>query len=273
MRNWPYAYSIGPGPEVVEDRRQVQRHGAAARPGGHSVGTVGGWQLGVNKYSKHIDASIEFVRYMTSAAAQKFDAITNTNVPTIPAVAKDPAVVKVEPVPQARDRDRRARRASVDRTGSASTTRARRPSTRGSARSSTAGPQAACCRPSSPSSSGSFPLSEPNRSRGRTASAILPRLTPDVDRRDPSTSPPPPAQVDEAPAAADAARLAAAPAVTRGRRVRRDLPARQDHLPELHRPAVPRARARATGSGSRTTATSGTTRSSATPSGRRSSSR
>ena len=31
---------------------------------------------------------------MTSAAAQKFNAITNTNVPTIPAVAKDPAVVK-----------------------------------------------------------------------------------------------------------------------------------------------------------------------------------
>ena len=51
----------------------------------------------MNKYSKHVDASIEFVRYMTSAPVQKFDAITNTNVPTIPAVAKDPAVVKVNP--------------------------------------------------------------------------------------------------------------------------------------------------------------------------------
>ena len=51
----------------------------------------------MNKYSKHVDASIEFVRYLTSAPVQKFDAITNTNVPTIPAVAKDPAVVKVNP--------------------------------------------------------------------------------------------------------------------------------------------------------------------------------
>ncbi len=31
MRNWPYAYSIGAGSEDVEDRRQVQRHRAAAR--------------------------------------------------------------------------------------------------------------------------------------------------------------------------------------------------------------------------------------------------
>ena len=34
---------------------------------------------------------------MTSPAVEKFDAITNTNVPTIPSVAKDPAVVKANP--------------------------------------------------------------------------------------------------------------------------------------------------------------------------------
>ena len=66
-------------------------------PGSQSVGTVGGWQLAVNKYSKHVDASIEFVRYMTSAPVEKFDAITNTNVPTIPSVASDKAVVKANP--------------------------------------------------------------------------------------------------------------------------------------------------------------------------------
>ena len=97
MRNWPYAYSVGQDPKsskiVGKFSVTVLPHG----PSGRSVATVGGWQLGVNKYSKHIDASIELVRYMTSAAAQKFNAITNTNVPTIPAVAKDPAVVKVNP--------------------------------------------------------------------------------------------------------------------------------------------------------------------------------
>jgi trehalose/maltose transport system substrate-binding protein len=97
MRNWPYAYSIGVDPKqskiVGKFGVTVLPHG----PGGKSVATVGGWQLAINKYSKHVDASIEFVRYMTGPAVQKFDAITNTNVPTIPAVAKDKAVVKVNP--------------------------------------------------------------------------------------------------------------------------------------------------------------------------------
>ncbi len=97
MRNWPYAYSIAADPKqskiVGKFSVTVLPHGA----GGHSVGTVGGWQLAVSKYSKHRDAAIEFVRYMTSPAVEKFDAITNTNVPTIPSVAKDPAVVKVNP--------------------------------------------------------------------------------------------------------------------------------------------------------------------------------
>jgi trehalose/maltose transport system substrate-binding protein len=97
MRNWPYAYSIGADPKtskiVGKFNVTVLPHGA----GGQSVGTVGGWQLAVSKFSKHIPATIEFVRYMTSPAVEKFDAITNTNVPTIPAVAKDPAVVAKNP--------------------------------------------------------------------------------------------------------------------------------------------------------------------------------
>jgi len=99
MRNWPYAYSIAADPTqskvVGKFAVTVLPHGSGS--GDHSVGTVGGWQLAVSKYSKHQDAAIEFVRYMTSPAVEKFDAITNTNVPTIPSVAKDPAVVKVNP--------------------------------------------------------------------------------------------------------------------------------------------------------------------------------
>ena len=66
----------------------------------------------MSKYSKHKAAAIEFVRYMTSPAVEKFDAITNSNVPTIPSVAKDKAVVQGQPVPEARDRERRARDAA-----------------------------------------------------------------------------------------------------------------------------------------------------------------
>jgi len=97
MRNWPYAYSIAADPKQSKVVGKFSVTTLPHGPGGQPVATVGGWQLAVNKYSKHQDAAIEFVRYMTSPAVERFDAITNTNVPTIPAVAKDPAVVKANP--------------------------------------------------------------------------------------------------------------------------------------------------------------------------------
>jgi len=96
MRNWPYAYSLSQATgSAVKGKFAVTvlPHGAA----GHSVGTVGGWQLGISKYSKHKGAATELVRYLTSPGVEKFDAIFNSNVPTIPAVAKIKAVVKVNP--------------------------------------------------------------------------------------------------------------------------------------------------------------------------------
>jgi len=90
-RNWPYQYGIGAGAtSKVKGKFSVAvlPHGAK----GDSVGTVGGWQLAVSKFSKRKAAAIEFVRYMTSPAVEKFDALTNSNVPTIVSVAKDKAV-------------------------------------------------------------------------------------------------------------------------------------------------------------------------------------
>jgi trehalose/maltose transport system substrate-binding protein len=96
MRNWPYAYSSGQAAgSKIKGKFSVTVLPHA--PGAKSVGTVGGWQLGVSKYSKHKPAAIEFVRYMTSPAVERFNAITNSNVPTIPSVAKDKAVVKTNP--------------------------------------------------------------------------------------------------------------------------------------------------------------------------------
>jgi trehalose/maltose transport system substrate-binding protein len=95
-RNWPYQYGIGAGSgSKVKGKFSVTvlPHGAA----GTSVGTIGGWGLGVSKFSKHRGAAIEFVRYMTSPAVEKFDAITNSNVPTIVSVAKNKAVVAKNP--------------------------------------------------------------------------------------------------------------------------------------------------------------------------------
>jgi trehalose/maltose transport system substrate-binding protein len=90
-RNWPYQYGIGAtaGSKVKgKFSVTVLPHGTT----GKSVGTVGGWQVAVSKYSKYKDAAIEFVRYLTSPAVEKFDALTNSNVPTIVSVAKDKQV-------------------------------------------------------------------------------------------------------------------------------------------------------------------------------------
>jgi trehalose/maltose transport system substrate-binding protein len=94
MRNWPYAYSASQTTPVKgKFDVTVLPHGS----GGHSVGTVGGWQVAVSKYSKHRGASIEWVRYLTSPAVERYDAIFNSNVPTIPAVALDKTVRKTNP--------------------------------------------------------------------------------------------------------------------------------------------------------------------------------
>jgi trehalose/maltose transport system substrate-binding protein len=95
MRNWPYAYGLSQKAPAVAGKFAVTvlPHG----PGGTSVGTVGGWQLGVSKYSQHAGAATEWVRYLTSPGAEKFNAIVYSYVPTIPSVASDPAVRAANP--------------------------------------------------------------------------------------------------------------------------------------------------------------------------------
>jgi trehalose/maltose transport system substrate-binding protein len=94
MRNWPYAYSVSQDGDVKGkfDVTVLPRTG-----NNPSVGTIGGWMLGISKYSKNIPVATEFVRYMTSPGVQKFNAIFSTNPPTIPSVGRDPAVRRVNP--------------------------------------------------------------------------------------------------------------------------------------------------------------------------------
>jgi trehalose/maltose transport system substrate-binding protein len=91
MRNWPYAYSLAKESDIGKkfDVTVLPHSGANA-----SVGTVGGWQLGVSSFSENQEAAAELVRYLTSPAVEKYQAIVYSLVPTIPAVAADKAVRK-----------------------------------------------------------------------------------------------------------------------------------------------------------------------------------
>jgi trehalose/maltose transport system substrate-binding protein len=94
LRNWPYGYSTGQTSAIKGKFDVTVLPHAGKNP---SVGTVGGWALGVSKYSKSKGAAIEFVRYLTSPAVERYDAIYSSNVPTITKIALLPAVRKVNP--------------------------------------------------------------------------------------------------------------------------------------------------------------------------------
>jgi trehalose/maltose transport system substrate-binding protein len=96
MRNWPYAYSLGQS----DDSAVAGNFDVAPLPtagGNDPVGTLGGWQLAVSAYSEHQEASIEFVRYMTSPEVVKWRAIVSSFVPLVREVAEDPEVIESQP--------------------------------------------------------------------------------------------------------------------------------------------------------------------------------
>jgi len=96
MRNWPYAYALGAANESpVKGKFDVAPLPAGS--GQQPVGCIGGWALAASKYSKNPDASIEFIRYLTSPEFQTFRGVVGGYVPTIQSVADNPTVQQAQP--------------------------------------------------------------------------------------------------------------------------------------------------------------------------------
>jgi multiple sugar transport system substrate-binding protein len=70
MRNWPYAYEVLRR-EDSPVRKKIGAVPLPAFPGHESASTLGGWQLGVNKYTRHPEAAEKLVKYMTSEEVQR----------------------------------------------------------------------------------------------------------------------------------------------------------------------------------------------------------
>ncbi|MHB8843782.1 MAG: ABC transporter substrate-binding protein [Nitrospirota bacterium] len=96
MRNWPYAWNI------------FEKKGSAVRgkvgvaplpffPGNRTASTLGGWQLGVNRFSRQPEAAKRLVRFLSSPTAQKTLALTIGYKPTRMALYKDPDLVRQQP--------------------------------------------------------------------------------------------------------------------------------------------------------------------------------
>ena len=88
MRNWPYAWNV------------FQREGSAVRgkvgvsmlpafPGQKSASTLGGWQLGINRFSRNPVGAQELVLFLTSPEAQKILALSIGYKPTRKSLYRD----------------------------------------------------------------------------------------------------------------------------------------------------------------------------------------
>jgi multiple sugar transport system substrate-binding protein len=96
MRNWPYAWNIFEREgSPVRGKTGVTR--LPAFEGGRPASTLGGWQLGVNRYSRNPEDAETLVRFLTSPSAQKTLALTVGYKPTRKSLYADRELRKRQP--------------------------------------------------------------------------------------------------------------------------------------------------------------------------------
>ncbi|PTL77299.1 ABC transporter substrate-binding protein [Vitiosangium sp. GDMCC 1.1324] len=97
MRNWPYAWALANSKDSPVNGKVGVMALPKGGPDGKSSGTLGGWQLGVSKYSKHQEIAVDLVKYLTSPEEQKRRALVASFNPTIASLYKDQEILKANP--------------------------------------------------------------------------------------------------------------------------------------------------------------------------------
>lgn len=98
MRNWPYAYSLGNDPSTSKIAGKFDVHPmlyGGSNTTGHS--NLGGWQYGINAFSKNPDASWKFIQFMLSPSSQKTFALDLSLFATLKSVYTDSDVLAKNP--------------------------------------------------------------------------------------------------------------------------------------------------------------------------------
>ena len=96
MRNWPYAWNIFER-EGSPVKGKVGVTTLPSFPGKDSASTLGGWQLGVNRYSRNPEAAEKLVNFLTSPEAQKTLALTIGYKPTRNSLYRDRDLIREQP--------------------------------------------------------------------------------------------------------------------------------------------------------------------------------
>jgi len=98
QRNWPYAYALQQGEDSdVAGLFDVSPLPAGDAEGGVPAATLGGWQLGVSRYSNNPELAAELALFLASYEEQKIRAIVGTLNPTIMDLYEDPEVLEAVP--------------------------------------------------------------------------------------------------------------------------------------------------------------------------------
>lgn len=96
MRNWPYAWNIFEK-EGSPVKGKVGVTTLPSFPGKLPASALGGWQLGINRYSKNPEASEKLIKFFTSPEIQKRLALTLGYKPTRKQLYNDRDLIREQP--------------------------------------------------------------------------------------------------------------------------------------------------------------------------------
>ena len=96
-RNWPYAWEVANDPQNSLVSGRVGMMPLPAFPGGSSAAALGGWQLGISRFSTKPELAWRFVSFMTGAEVQKRITLATGRAPTRKALYDDPEILRKHP--------------------------------------------------------------------------------------------------------------------------------------------------------------------------------
>ncbi len=97
-RNWPYQFALSNDPSSSKVVNKFEVHNmlyGGSNTTGHS--SLGGWQYGINAFSKNPDAAWKFIQYMLAEPAQKTFAVKLSLTSTLLSIYDDADVLKTNP--------------------------------------------------------------------------------------------------------------------------------------------------------------------------------
>lgn len=96
-RNWPYAWENANDPARSKVAGKVGVLPLPAFPGRKSAATLGGWQLGISRFSRKTRLAWRFVDFMASSETQKRIALYTGRAPARKALYRDSDILKKNP--------------------------------------------------------------------------------------------------------------------------------------------------------------------------------